>query len=93
MNPGACILDAFGHVAWVRSIGQRPDFAQRIKIALSAQVHLNFKVQFDKNSPLTPFLRRRFPAACEAKNEFLVGSRGWAGDPLKALLRMVQHLR
>ncbi|AFZ07595.1 hypothetical protein Osc7112_3210 [Oscillatoria nigro-viridis PCC 7112] len=48
MNPGACILDGFGHAAWVRPIGQRPDSIQRIKIALSAQAHLNFKVQFDK---------------------------------------------
>ncbi|MEG4592015.1 hypothetical protein QUB00_09360 [Microcoleus sp. F8_C2] len=48
MNHVAGILDAFGHVAWVRSIGQRPDFAQRIKIALSVLVHLHFTVQFDK---------------------------------------------
>ncbi|MGB7893791.1 MAG: hypothetical protein WCF82_18065 [Microcoleus sp.] len=36
------------HVAWVGQLWQRPDSAKRIKIALSAQVHLNFTLQFDK---------------------------------------------
>jgi len=35
-------------VAWVRQLWQRPDSIQRIKIALSAQAHLNFTLQFDK---------------------------------------------
>ncbi|MEG4068188.1 hypothetical protein QUA42_12850 [Microcoleus sp. Pol11C2] len=35
-------------VAWVRRLWQPPDSAQRIKIALSAQGHLNFTVNFDK---------------------------------------------